>query len=144
MKSHQIYNKTYRSFCFCLVFCPLSVIASICAFIGAGKVCKTGIMDAKQFLITVYWSICTNRHECYVFQYYLLLFLSQKKPELLLPLLILLSFSIVLTIVVIVGLIAYYLLNEIKGREGLILTLSYDTVVIPLPISLAICFGSKL
>lgn len=37
-----------------IVFCPLSVIASICAFIGAGKVHRTGKMDAKQFLITMH------------------------------------------------------------------------------------------
>lgn len=68
---------------------------------------------------------------------------EQKRSDLLSPLIMLLVLFIGLMAITMIGLILSYFFADITSNNGIILRLSYDTIVIPLGTSLAVCFGGK-
>lgn len=111
-----------------LVFCPLGVIASACAFIGAEKVNKCA---------NVQMTLNKNLNNVFLFV------IEQKRSELLSPLIILLVVFIGLTALTMIGLILSYFIADVTSNNGIILRLSFDTIVIPFGTSLGICFLGK-
>lgn len=59
------------------------------------------------------------------------------------PLIILLVVFIGVMAIAMIGLILSYFIADVTSNNGIILRLSYDTIVIPFGTSLAICFGGK-
>lgn len=68
---------------------------------------------------------------------------EQKRSELLVPLIMMLTVFIALMAIAMIGLILSYFIADVTSHNGIIIRLTYDTVVIPFASSLGICFGCK-
>lgn len=59
------------------------------------------------------------------------------------PLIILLVVFVGLMVITMIGLILSYFIADVTSNNGIILRLTYDTIVIPFGTSLGICFAGK-
>lgn len=83
-----------------------------------------------------------HSNKCFLF-FIGCLVLMQKKSELLVPLIMILTVFIASVTIAMIGLILSYFIADVTSNNGIILRLTYENIVIPFPSSLAICFGGK-